>query len=277
MKKKFLLLCFLFPAVDAGATEKILNFADVQNRALQEQIEKLRLPDEILKSLEDCTPTEKKTQTEIQGIEQNTSYSVRKDGESVCVLETISSSQNINVTFTCRFDEENRKVYLAAVKNLLEENNPTAESLMSNENYWIAAGIMSNEEICKGIRGEIDLTADIRAALKDCSPFTKTRSSGRMQEITYKIYGRENGVCRYEHIVTINLPESASKEMQSAGRQTIVQECLLNDSQRAELINILQKQIIPAGSATDFSIIGSVRDNSAEEAGFLSSNCELKI
>lgn len=277
MKKKFLLFCFLLPAVDAGATEIMPNFADVQNRALQEQIEKLRLPDEILKNLEDCIPAVKEIQTEIQGIKQDTSYSVRKDGESVCVLETISSSQDINVTFTCRFDEENRKIYLAAVKKLLEEKNPTTESLMNNENYWIAAGIMFNEEICKGIRGKIDLTADVRTALKDCSPFTQTHSSGRMQEITYKIYGRENDICRYEHIVTINLPESAYKEISGAGRQTIVQECLLNDSQRAELINILQKQIISAGSATDFSIIGTARDNSAEEAGFLSANCELKI
>lgn len=282
--KKFILLlwcCIMSLAAQAQTTEDTASknaFSDMLNSSLQEAIEQNKIPDEILTGLESCTPVEAEKKTEFMHIKQHNIYKIYKESDDICILETKASTQDITTRVICRLNEENRKNYVRAIRSLYKNNNWTIEELLENEDNQTAEEIMRNPEICTTQYETIDLTKELREALKTCSPFEKTVDAG-FQSLTRRIAGQENSYCRYTVTTFMDFSKSPVKELfkdMEITNMTHTYICNFSENQINKLIKILEKQVLPAGNMDkQEEPFNTVKDASKEEIEFINSNCQF--
>lgn len=229
-------------------------------------VQEAQMSEEYLNNLESCTPYEETKSAKMMGMQINTTYKViGKEGNKCKTVNDSDSGMmgGVSSSQTCLFSDENLKTYVKAMRKMLNRKEYTLESMtdmMNDEDYMLAMGLTMDEDICKTHRDAIDMTKELRAALSDCSPYSKAEQMGAT-ELMREVKGKEGTSCNYVLQMTIKKPdlsnvsgelvESLKPLMENMEEQWYRFTCAFTDEQVKEYTSILEKQIIPASDSMD--------------------------
>jgi len=255
-------------------------------------VQEAQVSEEYLNKLEKCEPYEESKTASMMGMTLSATYKVIGKEGSKCKVINDSSSDSmggISSSQTCLFSDEELEMYVKAMRKMLTRKEYTLENMAEmyqDEDYMTVMGMTMDEDICKTHRDAIDMTKELRTALSNRAPYSKTEQMGAT-EFMREVKGKDGQSCNYVMQMTIKKPdlsnvsgelvESLKPLIEDMEEQWYRFDCSLSDEQVQKYTSILEKQIIPASDSMD-EMIDTMDEETFDpnaEMDFLNENCEI--
>ncbi len=271
----FLLSCFTMPA-----NAQILDMIGTKD--------KLNVPPEFLSNLYDCTPFETTVKSAPDGVVTKMIYRVVGFENEKCVMQ-IDGYTNVNVHITqkCIFTHEQAQTYANAVFSFQNKGYYSYKEfnlIEKDPDYIAASAIMTNSDICRFHRDEIDLTPVFRKKLTACETYEEVQHLDSV-DITRKIVQKNNDICKLQITFTQNLPDlrlradkitpELQKHIDNFKPANYNFNCAFNQEKKNEYLAVLQSLVVPEEEGFDFSAVQRYGQDS--EFQFIFQNCEFLV
>lgn len=276
MRKIFLILALLLYSNSSRA--QILN--------MSVNFAPLQLSEKFLQNLSECNIYAEEQSSELDGIKVKTSYMIGGLKNGICSLTVVGESNtDVKITQTCSLTAEQARDYATHLRKYqIHKYSPRFDKqrIPADKDYQAALQIMTNSNLCRIMRDKVDTTKDIRDNLGKCQKAQTLQILPDLQ-ITRKIVGNEDNLCRYDFQVIRSNPDvrelikimnnKNANELKNIVKIQFYFSCSFDDSKVYEYLDILENQIVPEEEGLDFSAVQ--RPDYSEEMTFIMNNCEL--
>lgn len=233
--------------------------------------EKLNLPEEFFRSLQNCQTYKYELPAEFENIKTKTIYSVVAKQNKICNLHVEGfTNTSVHITQDCDFTFAQAMQYADTLRRYQQKGySPrwNGDKINADADYQAAYKIMANPDICRFYRDAIDHTENIRQNLLSCKPAEQVENSGDIK-ILRQIKGTKEKLCEYSFTVLQNFKENIN-----INRKTMTFSCLFDQEQSRRYLEILQSLVVEAEEGFDFSAIQRI--SVAEELNFILSHCNI--
>ena len=245
--------------------------ANAQILSIGVEFEKLSLPEQFYRSLENCTAYTYTKPATTNNVSVSTTYNIEPTADGKCRLSVDGlTNVSVHITQNCDLTPEQAKTYAGALRRYqAKDYSPRwdGDRIEADEDYKTAYAIMSDRKICRFIRDKIDHTQKIRAALSSCASAKETETTAAVIA-EREIIGKSEDICHYRFSLQ---NRKAANDAKGEDDKQLVFDCHLNKEQTARYLQILETMVVPEEEGYDFAALQRI--SPAEEMNFILDNC----